>query len=373
LTGLGNALADTGDLDRAIAAYRLALVLDPKAGAHRNLGLVLEKKGRYDEAAGAFAEAVALDPSDQKARACLARVQAKGGAGVEALLKESEELEKKDQMDEAVRRCRRAVEVDAKQARPHVRLGEILQRAGRPEEAVRSFRAALELGPKNARALRGLGNALADQNQFADAARAYRQALDIDPDNAMTYQDLGSALDESGQLDDAIRCFRRALALDPNCDAANLNLGMALLRKGDLDKAERSFRASLAIGSKVGECRLGLGNLELQKGRFAEALAEYQKARSLMPATSPLAPALVKQIREAEGLIALDRKLTAVVAGEEKPSDAAERVDLSWLCLTHRRRYALAARLYAEAFDDRPALLDDARGLRQSAARAARA
>jgi hypothetical protein len=65
-------------------------------------------------------------------------------------------------------------------------------------------------------------------------------------------------------------------------------------------------------------------------------------------------------IREAERSLELDSDLPAFLAGDRKPSGSAEQLDLASLCrLPGKRRYAAAARFYADAFAARPALMDN--------------
>jgi hypothetical protein len=75
-------------------------------------------------------------------------------------------------------------------------------------------------------------------------------------------------------------------------------------------------------------------------------------------------------LKQCEQLVALDQKLGAVLDGKEKPADDAERVNLAWLCQQpYKRRYAAAARFYAEAFDAKPELTKNpASGVRYDAA-----
>ncbi|MFZ5563898.1 MAG: tetratricopeptide repeat protein [Thermodesulfobacteriota bacterium] len=62
-TGLGNACAEQGDLDRARSAFEAALKLRPaSAGARHNLGMVLAARGETDQALACFAAALAVDP-----------------------------------------------------------------------------------------------------------------------------------------------------------------------------------------------------------------------------------------------------------------------------------------------------------------------
>jgi serine/threonine-protein kinase len=62
-----------------------------------------------------------------------------------------------------------------------------------------------------------------------------------------------------------------------------------------------------------------------------------------------------------EQLVALDAKLPQILRGEVQPADAAERVVLALLCQEHKKRYAVAARFYAEAFAAEPKRADDLR------------
>lgn len=72
---LGSALAETGDLDGAIAAFRKCIELAPRRAAPWfNLGRALDIQGRVDEAHDAFTHALALDPAHTGARVMLARV-----------------------------------------------------------------------------------------------------------------------------------------------------------------------------------------------------------------------------------------------------------------------------------------------------------
>ena len=76
---LGNALAGSGDLMGAVAAYGEALRLAPdSAPIHNNLGIALIRQGRRDEAVLHFREAVRLRPDFAPARQNLERALRRG-------------------------------------------------------------------------------------------------------------------------------------------------------------------------------------------------------------------------------------------------------------------------------------------------------
>jgi serine/threonine-protein kinase len=65
-------------------------------------------------------------------------------------------------------------------------------------------------------------------------------------------------------------------------------------------------------------------------------------------------------LQNAERLLALDRKLSAVLEGKEKPADVAERLALAQLCQTpDKKLHAAALRFYCEAFAAAPRRADD--------------
>jgi serine/threonine-protein kinase len=85
-----------------------------------------------------------------------------------------------------------------------------------------------------------------------------------------------------------------------------------------------------------------------------------------------LALALRKQGKQAEAvaagrkgiennpeLVQLDAKLTQILAGHARPSDAAEHLKLARLCDGHKQLTAAAVRFYEGAFAAQPTLADD--------------
>jgi serine/threonine-protein kinase len=80
-----------------------------------------------------------------------------------------------------------------------------------------------------------------------------------------------------------------------------------------------------------------------------------------------------KWVHEADRLVRLDAQLAKVLGGDGKPADAAECLQLAWLCQRSSKRLdAAAAHFYSEAFAAEPKRADDLRtGHRYNAACAA--
>jgi serine/threonine-protein kinase len=340
---LGNALRRKGRLDDAIQAYRTAIALDPKyAGAHTNLGIALHDQGRLDDAIREFRQAIALDPN-------LAGAHNNLGTALKA----------QGRTDDAIQEYRRALDLDPKFAGAHAGLGAALRAKGLRDDAIQEYRRAIALDPRLAVAHYNLGNALRDKGLLDEAVAAYRTAIGLDPKYAQAHHNLGLALYDKGRLDDAIREYRKAIELDPKHVWAHHNLGLALQDKGRLDDAIREYRRAIELDPKLAQAHGALGQALPQQGRFAEARAATLLCLDLLPPHHPLRGPAAEQLRQCDRFLALDQKLPALLQGQAKPADAAERLALAQLCRQYKQLYAAATRFYAEAFADQPGLAED--------------
>jgi tetratricopeptide (TPR) repeat protein len=128
------------DWRAAEKAYRAALALrDDDAGTHNQLGYMLLRQGRNDDAVAEFNRYVELAPDDANAHDSL-------GEGLLAAGK----------AEDAAASYRKALELNPKFAPSAWGLGQCLDRLGRRDEAAAQYRRYLELAPKG---------------QFADDAR----------------------------------------------------------------------------------------------------------------------------------------------------------------------------------------------------------
>jgi serine/threonine protein kinase/Tfp pilus assembly protein PilF len=132
---LGNVLQKSGRPDEAIAAYREAIRLKKDfAEAHNNLGIALKGKGRLDEAIDEYREAIRLKKDYALAHNNL------GNA-----------LKKKGRLDEAIDEYREAIRLNKDFALAHINLGDCLIQKGQFRQAVKELRCGHELGSKNPR------------------------------------------------------------------------------------------------------------------------------------------------------------------------------------------------------------------------------
>jgi len=159
---LGRSMEAQGDVDKALIAYADAARLDPRRGeASRRRAVLLDKNGRFAEAAPLYEAALKASPGD-------AEVFADKGYSLM--------LQGKDA--DAERCLRQAIAAAPKLARAHNNLGLLMGRTGREGEALAEF-ADAGVGEVDARA--NLAFALGQSRRFEQARKQVAVARALGP------------------------------------------------------------------------------------------------------------------------------------------------------------------------------------------------
>ena len=127
------------------------------------------------------------------------------------------------------------------------RAGDLLAKDGRPDAAIEVFRKGLDIQPDHADIWYSMGLAQRDRKDFADAGAALGKSLALRPNDARTMLALATNLMDQGKLVDADTM---------------------------LDRVEKADRRETLVWFRRAE-------IQMQRGRYHEAIATFEKARSL--------------------------------------------------------------------------------------------
>ncbi len=259
-------------------------------------------------------------------------------------------------LSDARREYERAVALAPELAVPHVNLGNVFVEAGLLDRAAAEYHKAIDLAPELASPHFALGNLLVRMGRWDEAEAELRKSLDLDSGISALHNNLGQLLGDLGRLEEAEAEYRRAVDLAPDDPRPRNNLGITLVLLGRFEEAIAEYRRAVALEPGEASFHKNLGVALQEKGRLDEALAEYRQAVELGEQQArPL-------LQSCERMQALRPRLPDLIAGRDQPGDNAERLALADLCRQPpQRRYALAARLYADAFRTDESLADDPR------------
>ncbi|HEY8245128.1 MAG: tetratricopeptide repeat protein [Vicinamibacteria bacterium] len=137
--------------------------------------------------------------------------------------------------------------------------------------------------PRSAMLHTYLGNLLAQEGDNEGAVDRYRRALSIGPPSTESHYNLGVVLGKLGRLDEAVASYADAIALNPGFAAAELNVGSTLLRLGRPRDALSHFERAIRIAPGLGQAHLGAASVHQDLGAPELALTHYERARTLMP------------------------------------------------------------------------------------------
>jgi tetratricopeptide (TPR) repeat protein len=339
---LGVALDKLGDRAGAVAALQQAVLLRPDAAAaHGNLGNALLHAGDWARAIAAFRKAIHLEPDSSGFHGSLGIALLRGGNRTDAIAE-----------------LREAVRLKPDDPGAHGNLGLALRDSGNLAGAIAEQREAIRLKPDFAEAHYDLGLALDDSGDQAGAIAALREAILLKLDFAMAHENLGILLHTMGDRDGAVAEFREVVRLSPGNSVAHGNLGAALRDLGKRTEAIVEFREAVRLqpDNPANHCNLGLTLRDL--GRFQEALVELQCGHKLGVQLPRWQHPSATWVKECQREVELERKLSGILSGKDRPADAAERTEFA--SVAGRKGFrAAAARLFADAFVARPALADD--------------
>ncbi len=387
---IGVLLSETGKSNSAIKEHeqaqeiRKTLVaqhptvneyLSDLAGSHLNIGNTLSDTGKPDAALKAYEQAreiqktlVAQNPTSAPYKSTLAGSHINIGNLLLALGKTDDALKAFEQGREIqktlVAQNPTSTAYQSGLAGGHNNIGGLLSATGKPHDALKAYEQAREIQ-----------RILVAQNP---SVSAYQSEL------AGSYYNIGNILSATGKPD-ARKAFEQAREiqmrlvseLPENTEYLNSlggilnNLALVDLNANRFSEARQGLREAVNWQKKA----LAAIPSNLQYRQFLKNhLINLRKACQKLDDRNGLAEAEreLKALADSDpALIALDARLTAILAGKGKPKDTIERLRLG-LRAYNTSRHAAAARLWDEALTVEPRLANDRdAGVRYDAARAA--
>ncbi len=320
-------LANDGNTDEAVAAYRRAMTLDPEsASIPAELAELFYDENRASDAQAAAEQALKLDPDNKQAHRVLGQIFA--GIAGNAQDTRAGRASQQENITRAVQHLEKALETPVKQTDIDIRalLSRLYVAADLFDKAIPLLTDIVEEAPawrdgpsllmeayagagKNAEAVAWLeqsaqdnpqlystlGGFYARERRWVDAAGAYENALKASPRSFDIRVNLASMLMNTGNRSDLLRArdvLREAMTLRGTDERALTLLSQAERRSGDAASAEATARKVIAQNSRN------------PRGYFvlAEALEDQHRFQAVVDA---LAPAVSAFRGTADGAFAL--------------------------------------------------------------------
>jgi len=289
-----------GRLDQALELLTPLSSINPEPkGAEYLRGLALYEKGNLEDAAAAFAKAVAEDPGDLEAMKMEGASLFRLGKAAEAipLLEKAQKATQQANVDPQYvlglcyldtnryddARHAFAVQYDfpPDSASAYLLEGRMLLRRQFLPVAETATRKALELKPDLPLAHLLLGQIALAREDLSEAVSQFLAERNLNPMSGAVYERLGDAYIRSGDYVNARKSLDRAVLLEPTLNIPYILLGKVMLEQDETLMATMYLKHAIEIDSKNSMAHALLGRAYRSLGRTEDAVAELRLAAKL--------------------------------------------------------------------------------------------
>lgn len=252
--------------DDAAGFYRRAVEANPQSfEAHAELGMLLARQGKQEDARHELETATTLDPGDA------------GSAAKARVWRALAEIDRPDDPATASEDLLEALKLSPETPADTLLAAELASQTGQIDAAEASYRRVLAKDPKSAPANAGLAHLLISHKQYPEAETLLRAALEQSPgDTALTAQ-LATVLAAQDKAE-ALPLFQKLHADHPNDRAITRMLAAVLDDAGDEVGSDKLYVALLAVTPEDPELLIAHGQNLIRQLKYAEAFEVFDKA-----------------------------------------------------------------------------------------------
>ncbi len=256
----GVGLHGEGDIDRAEAAYRAALDIDPDhLNATYLLGLLASQTGRPALARDCLQQYVTRRPQDMQALSILALT-----------------FHDLCDFEQAEALLVRAIAGGMDSSAAHFNLGKVRQMLGKLDAAVHDFDEAIRREPAHIDAYISRAIALRSAEAFEEAAATLEHAILLSPYHAELHFHYGNVMHDLQDRRAAIDAYETALVLKPAHIEAAVNCGNAYRELDDIERALAHYTRALALAPEHAEARYNKSLALLSDGQLSRGWNLYE-------------------------------------------------------------------------------------------------
>jgi len=286
-SNLGAALVASGDYQKAIEQYTIALKTKPDNAVRLNLALAYYKSAEYVKASHELTLVHNADPQNLKATMLLADCDLRQGQNKDAidLLKPMHRALPEDMGITYL--LGMSLLRDGQIAEGQVVIDQIMSKGDSPEVHLL------------------LGTAKMSAHEYSEALPDFQKAVEMNPDLPGAWAYYGQALFVTGNIEASRKAFLKALERDPTDFQANLNIGAMLRLDQEYEKAMPYLRRAEAVRPNETAVQYQIALVKLAEGKVEETRASLEsivkREPSFLEAHVSLATVYYREKRKQDG------------------------------------------------------------------------
>ncbi len=322
-TGVLAGVWPRGDLPGALAAFNQAIQQNPNSvEARANRAVVLWNQCRFPEALDDANRAVQADPRSPAAF-CARSLVYMGQGQIDPAIADADAALRLDRnctlaycnraflrwlkwdLKGALADCEQAIRIDPAFAVAYCHRSLVYLRLGKLDQALADCDHALQLDPKlpGAYSNRAVicwaqGVERNDRTRYEKGLADCNEAINLDPKFTPGYTVRALNRLMKGEVLPAMEDLKQAQQHNPADQSTSLIMGYCYLAAWQYQQAATEFNRVIGVNKFDAQAHEGLGAAYAGQGKYAEAVASYKQAASLMPAETPMGKAVREKLRK---------------------------------------------------------------------------
>jgi len=276
------------------------------------MGQDLQQSGKWDDAMAAYSLALELDPELGRAYAGLAAIDANIGKRQEAEKNYQAAMSRIDRMTD--------------REKYRTRSGYYLLMRDQPK-AIEELTALVKQYPSDTAGHANLALAYFYQRDMTKALEEQKRAIEITPQSVQQRSNLSLYALYAGDFDAAATEAQQVLKENPRFEVGVRTLALAKLAGGHPEEGRKEYERLMTMSSRgASMAATGLADLALYEGRLADAVAILHKAIIENQADKDADTAAYNQATLAQSLLALNKPGEAYTAAENAAASRDEGI-----------------------------------------------
>ncbi|MDG0814853.1 tetratricopeptide repeat protein [Bdellovibrio svalbardensis] len=202
-----------------------------------------------------------------------------------------------------------------------VALAEVYKSEDRYTQARDIYEKVVEVDPRNKKAWLGLGESSKAIGLNDKALKAFLQAAVLDPTDGEALFQAGKLYFETGRFEEAIQQFRRVQRLNPNYPRTNYYIGKAAFSSGDLNGAMEATKAEKRLNPNLADSYILAAEIFTTRRQYQECAGEYSQAMKLRPQGAEIYVKAAQCYRQSGSLDVAEDMLALAAARESGYAD----------------------------------------------------
>ncbi|MDP8262942.1 MAG: tetratricopeptide repeat protein [Candidatus Ancaeobacter aquaticus] len=215
-----------GNIDKALSEFKIAAEKqENETNARIYMGVILNQKGRVDDAIEQLEKSIELTPDNPDAYYNLALIYDKV----------------KNNSAKALTNYKKAIKYNKDYLDSYSRMGDIYARTGKIDKAMKQYEKTIELDTNYAKGYSNIGILFNSKGEYRKALDNIQKAIKIDPNDPIFYNNLANVYLENNNYTKARETIARAVELDPDSAISHCTYGEILESLKEYDLAIYHF------------------------------------------------------------------------------------------------------------------------------------